>query len=139
MRAAADEHGWALDYGAIAMIWRGGCIIRATFLSKIRDAYERDPALANLLLDPYFTDIVHSGQREWREVVATAATIGIPVPAFSSALSYYDSYRSATLSANMLQAQRDYFGAHTYRRVDRDGIFHTEWLAGDKPPARQLG
>ena len=121
------------------MIWRGGCIIRAKFLSKIRDAYQRDPALANLLLDPYFTDIVHRGQREWREVVATAATIGIPVPAFSSALSYYDSYRSATLSANMLQAQRDYFGAHTYRRVDRDGIFHTEWLAGDKPPARQLG
>ena len=139
MRAAADEHGWALDYGTIAMIWRGGCIIRAKFLSKIRDAYQRDPALANLLLDPYFTDIVHSGQREWREVVATAATIGIPVPAFSSALSYYDSYRSATLSANMLQAQRDYFGAHTYRRVDRDGVFHTEWLAGDKPPARQLG
>ena len=139
MRAAAAQHGWALDYGAIAMIWRGGCIIRAKFLSKIRDAYQRDPALANLLLDPYFTDIVHRGQREWREVVATAATIGIPVPAFSSALSYYDSYRSATLSANMLQAQRDYFGAHTYRRVDRDGIFHTEWLAGDKPPARQLG
>ena len=139
MRAAAAEHGWNLDYGAIAMIWRGGCIIRAKFLSKIKDAYERDPALANLLLDPYFTDIVHRGQEQWREVVATAATIGIPVPAFSSALSYFDSYRSATLSANMLQAQRDYFGAHTYRRVDRDGVFHTEWLAGQSPPARLIG
>ena len=139
MRAAAAEHGWDLDYGAIAMIWRGGCIIRAKFLSKIRDAYERDPALANLLLDPYFTDIVHGGQERWREVVATAATIGIPVPAFSSALSYYDSYRSANLPANLLQAQRDYFGAHTYRRVDRDGVFHTEWLAGQSPPARPIG
>ncbi len=139
MRAAAAEHGWDLDFGAIAMIWRGGCIIRAKFLSKIKDAYERDPALANLLLDPYFTDIVHRGQDQWRQVVATAATIGIPVPAFSSALSYYDSYRSATLSANMLQAQRDYFGAHTYRRVDRGGVYHTEWLAGSSPPARRIG
>ena len=139
MRAAAQEHEWDLDYGAIAMIWRGGCIIRAKFLGKIKEAYDRDPALANLLLDPYFTAIVHDGQREWREVVATAATIGIPVPAFSSALSYYDSYRSATLSANMIQAQRDYFGAHTYGRTDRAGVFHTEWLAGAQPPARQLG
>jgi 6-phosphogluconate dehydrogenase len=130
MRAAAQEHEWDLDYGAIAMIWRGGCIIRAKFLGKIKDAYDRDPALANLLLDPYFTAIVHDGQREWREVVATAATIGIPVPAFSSALSYYDSYRSATLSANMIQAQRDYFGAHTYQRIDRDGVFHTRWESG---------
>ena len=138
MRAAAQEQGWDLDYGAIAMIWRGGCIIRAKFLGKIKEAYEREPALANLLLDPYFTDIVHDGQREWREVVATAATIGIPVPALSSALSYYDSYRSANLSANMIQAQRDYFGAHTYGRVDRPGVFHTEWLAGAQPPARQL-
>ena len=138
MRAAAQEHEWDLDYGAIAMIWRGGCIIRAKFLGKIKEAYDRDPALANLLLDPYFTEIVHDGQREWREVVATAATIGIPVPAFSSALSYYDSYRSATLSANMIQAQRDYFGAHTYGRTDRPGVFHTEWLAGAQPPARQL-
>ena len=136
MRAAAQEHHWDLDYGAIAMIWRGGCIIRANFLSKIKDAYEREPALANLLLDPYFTEIVHHAQQQWREVVATAATIGIPVPAFSSALSYFDSYRSATLSANMIQAQRDYFGAHTYQRVDRAGVFHTEWLAGDQAPAR---
>ena len=138
MRAAAQDHGWALDYGAIAMIWRGGCIIRAKFLGKIKDAYDRDPALANLLLDPYFAAIVHDGQREWREVVATAATIGIPVPAFASALSYYDSYRSATLPANLIQAQRDYFGAHTYRRVDRPGVFHTDWLAGAQAPARQL-
>ena len=138
MRAAAQEHEWDLDYGAIAMIWRGGCIIRAKFLGKIKEAYDRDPALANLLLDPYFTAIVHDGQRQWREVVATAATIGIPVPAFSSALSYYDSYRSATLSANLIQAQRDYFGAHTYGRVDRAGVFHTEWLGGAQPPARQL-
>ena len=139
MRAAAQEREWDLDYGAIAMIWRGGCIIRAKFLSKIKDAYDRNPALANLLLDPYFTDIVHRGQQQWREVVATAATVGIPAPGFSSALSYYDSYRSATLSANLLQAQRDYFGAHTYRRVDSAGVFHTEWLAGQRPPARQVG
>ncbi len=128
MRAAGEEYKWDLDYGRIAMIWRGGCIIRAHFLNRIKEAYDRNPRLANLLLDPYFKDIIDRTQANWRRVVATAAETGIPVPAFSSALAYYDSYRSARLPANLLQAQRDYFGAHTYERVDRPGIFHTEWL-----------
>jgi 6-phosphogluconate dehydrogenase len=128
MRAASEEYEWNLRYGDIAMIFRGGCIIRAQFLQKIKDAYDRDPHLANLLLDSYFKEIVESYQSALREVLGIAIQQGIPVPAFSSALAYYDSYRTETLPANLLQAQRDYFGAHTYQRVDREGIFHTEWL-----------
>ncbi|KYG34382.1 NADP-dependent phosphogluconate dehydrogenase [Alkalihalobacillus trypoxylicola] len=129
MRAASDENDWNLRYGDIAMIFRGGCIIRAQFLQKIKDAYDRDSELANLLLDPYFKDIVENYQGALREVLALAVQSGIPVPSFSSALAYYDSYRTETLPANLLQAQRDYFGAHTYQRVDKEGIFHTEWLS----------
>jgi len=128
MRAAGQEYNWNLRFGEIAMIWRGGCIIRAHFLNRIKEAYDRDPRLANLLLDPYFKEIIDRTQANWRRVVATAAETGIPVPAFSSALAYYDSYRSARLPANLLQAQRDYFGAHTYERVDKPGVFHTEWI-----------
>jgi 6-phosphogluconate dehydrogenase len=109
------------------MLWRAGCIIRAQFLGKIKEAYDRQPNLANLLLDPYFAQVLTSYQSAWRHVVAVAAEHGVPVPAFMSALSYFDSYRSATLPANLLQAQRDYFGAHTYRRVDKEGVFHTQW------------
>jgi 6-phosphogluconate dehydrogenase len=127
MQAAAAEYDWELHPGEIAMIWRGGCIIRAKFLAKIKEAYDRDPGLPNLLLDDYFRRIVLESQSAWRRVVITATELGIPVPAFSSALSYFDAYRSARLWANMIQAQRDYFGAHTYRRLDREGTFHTEW------------
>lgn len=127
MKAAADEYGWNLDFGAISMIWRGGCIIRAKFLTKINEAYKRNPALSNLLMDEYFKDIVNNSQDEWRHVVSAATELGIPVPGFSSALMYFDSYRNGRLSANMIQAQRDYFGAHTYKRVDKEGTFHTEW------------
>ena len=128
MREAGKEFGWKLDFGGISMIWRGGCIIRAQFLHRIKDAYDRDPELPNLLLDPYFKEIVESAQPSWREVVAASSMMGLPVPAFSSALCYFDSYRRARLSANLIQAQRDYFGAHTYERVDKPGTFHTEWL-----------
>jgi 6-phosphogluconate dehydrogenase len=128
MRAASEEYNWDLQYGEIAMIFRGGCIIRAQFLQKIKDAYDHDPALKNLLLDPYFKEIVESYQHALREIVANAVQLGIPVPCFSAAVSYYDSYRTDTLPANLLQAQRDYFGAHTYERIDRDGIFHTNWM-----------
>lgn len=128
MRAASEENDWNLRYGDIAMIFRGGCIIRAQFLQKIKDAYDRDPALANLLLDPYFKEIVETYQTSLRKVLAIAMERGIPVPGFASALAYYDSYRTETLPANLLQAQRDYFGAHTYQRIDKEGIFHTEWL-----------
>jgi 6-phosphogluconate dehydrogenase len=127
LRAAAQEYHWDLHVGEIAMIWRGGCIIRARFLSKIKDAFDRDPKLANLLLDPYFREVIERGQARWRKVVATAVELGVPLPAFSSALSYYDSYRTDRLPANLIQAQRDYFGAHTYERIDRPGTFHTEW------------
>ena len=128
MRAASDEYGWDLRYGDIAMIFRGGCIIRARFLQNIKDAYDRDPALRNLLLDPYFQNIVESYQGAWREVVALAVTNGVPVPAFASALAYFDSYRTERLPANLLQAQRDYFGAHTFKRVDKEGTFHFNWM-----------
>ncbi|WP_028403012.1 NADP-dependent phosphogluconate dehydrogenase [Ectobacillus panaciterrae] len=128
MRAASDEYEWNLRYGDIAMIFRGGCIIRAQFLQKIKDAYDRNLSLANLLLDPYFKEIVENYQSALRRVLAVAIERGIPVPSFSSALAYYDSYRTETLPANLLQAQRDYFGAHTYQRVDKEGIFHTEWF-----------
>ncbi|WP_043930693.1 NADP-dependent phosphogluconate dehydrogenase [Bacillus sp. EB01] len=127
MRAASEEYGWDLRYGDIAMIFRGGCIIRAQFLQKIKDAYDRDPGLKNLLLDPYFKEIVEGYQGALRETIATAVVNGIPVPCFASGLAYYDSYRTESLPANLLQAQRDYFGAHTYERIDKDGIFHTEW------------
>jgi 6-phosphogluconate dehydrogenase len=127
MRAAGEEYNWKLNFGAIAMIWRGGCIIRARFLNRIKEAYDRKGDLANLLLDPYFRDIIEKNQASWRKVVATAAELGVPVPAFASALSYYDSYRRERLPANLLQAQRDYFGAHTYQRIDKEGIFHSTW------------
>jgi len=128
MRAASEEYNWNLQYGNIAMIFRGGCIIRAQFLQRIKDAYDRDPNLKNLLLDPYFKDVVENYQDAWRQVVATAVASGIPVPAFASALAYYDSYRTERLPANLLQAQRDYFGAHTFERVDKEGTFHFQWF-----------
>jgi 6-phosphogluconate dehydrogenase len=126
---AAKEHGWQLDLGNIALLWRGGCIIRAAFLDRIKEAYEHAPGLANLLLAEYFRDAIADAQQAWRRVVATAVTCGVPVPAFSSALAWYDGYRSARLPANLLQAQRDYFGAHTYERIDRPRgeFFHTNW------------
>ncbi|ARK30559.1 NADP-dependent phosphogluconate dehydrogenase [Halalkalibacter krulwichiae] len=128
MKVASEEYNWNLDLGAISMIFRGGCIIRARFLQNIKEAYDRDANLTNLLLDPYFQEIVESYQEAARDVVATAVKLGIPVPGLASALAYYDSYRTATLPANLLQAQRDYFGAHTYQRVDKEGIFHTNWM-----------
>jgi 6-phosphogluconate dehydrogenase len=128
MRAASEEYNWDLQYGNIAMIFRGGCIIRARFLQNIKDAYDRDANLKNLLLDSYFRGIVDNYQDAWRQVIATAVTRGIPVPAFASALAYYDSYRTERLPANLLQAQRDYFGAHTFQRLDKEGSFHYNWL-----------
>ncbi|WP_413376427.1 NADP-dependent phosphogluconate dehydrogenase [Alkalihalobacillus sp. 1P02AB] len=128
MKAASEENDWNLRYGDIAMIFRGGCIIRAQFLQKIKEAYDNEANLANLLLDPYFKEIVENYQGSLREVLGLAIQSGIPVPAFSSALAYYDSYRTETLPANLLQAQRDYFGAHTYQRIDKEGVFHTEWF-----------
>jgi 6-phosphogluconate dehydrogenase len=125
MRAAAKEYKWKLNYGEIALVWRQGCIIRARFLGNIRDAFDSNPELANLLLDPYFKKVVINAQKAWREVIKTAVELGIPVPAMSTALNYFDAYRSARLPANLLQAQRDYFGAHTYERVDKPrGEFH---------------
>jgi 6-phosphogluconate dehydrogenase len=134
LQAAAEEHVWDLKYGEIALLWRGGCIIRAAFLERIKEAFDRDPKLENLLLDPYFKDAVESRQDAWRHVVSTAAQIGIPIPAFSAALSYYDGYRSERLPHNLLQAQRDYFGSHTYERIDKEGIFHTDWLQARRDP-----
>ena len=130
MRMAAEEYGWDLNFGQIALMWRNGCIIRAQFLGKIKDAYDRDPNLSNLLLDPYFQSAIKDNQDSWRKVVSKAVELGLPIPAFSSALAYYDSYRSERLPANLLQAQRDYFGAHTYERVDspRGQFFHTKWI-----------
>src|SRR6185312_12181697 len=128
LQAAAKEHDWPLDYGNIALLWRGGCIIRARFLERIKEAFDADRQLENLLLAPYFTKAVEQAQAAWRHVVSTAFTLGIPVPAFSTALTYYDGYRSPRLPANLLQAQRDYFGAHTYERTDKPGTFHTDWL-----------
>jgi 6-phosphogluconate dehydrogenase len=134
LRAAAAEHEWPLDYGLCALLWRGGCIIRAVFLDRIKEAFDADPNLENLLLAPYFRDAIHQSQDAWRNVVATAARLGIPTPAFSTALAYYDGYRRDRLPANLLQAQRDYFGAHTYERTDRPGTFHTEWLTERRAP-----
>jgi 6-phosphogluconate dehydrogenase len=131
MREAAVEYGWKLAFGDIALLWRAGCIIRSRFLEDIAAAFARDPALENLLLDPFFSDAIAQAQTGWRRTVGQAVTLGIAVPALSSALAFYDGYRSAVLPANLLQAQRDYFGAHTYRRIDRPGVvFHTHW-AGD--------
>jgi 6-phosphogluconate dehydrogenase len=134
MEAAAKEHDWALEYGPIALLWRGGCIIRARFLDRIKEAFEVNDALENLLLAPYFTQAVEKAQPAWRRVVATAVEMGIPTPAFSAALAYYDGYRQPRLPANLLQAQRDYFGAHTYARVDKPGMFHSDWLHMRKEP-----
>jgi 6-phosphogluconate dehydrogenase len=132
MRAASDEYKWNLNYGSIAMIFRGGCIIRARFLQNIKDAYDRDLALKNLLLDEYFGEIVTNYQDAWRKVITIAVTRGIPVPGFASALAYYDSYRTERLPANLLQAQRDYFGAHTFERVDKEGSFHFQWMENNE-------
>ncbi|MBN2325462.1 MAG: NADP-dependent phosphogluconate dehydrogenase [Spirochaetes bacterium] len=128
LKAASEAYGWKLDLGLIAQVWRNGCIIRAKFLDRIKTAFDRDPGLANLLLDSFFTKAVENNQKNWRWVVSTAAKLGVPVPSLSSSLAYYDSFRSETLPANLLQAMRDYFGAHTYERVDREGSFHTEWI-----------
>ncbi len=129
MREAAKEYGWDLNYGGIALMWRGGCIIRSVFLGKIKEAFDTNKELTNLLLDPYFKEKVEAAQEGWRRVVGAAIANGIPVPAFATALSYYDGYRSERLPANLLQAQRDYFGAHTYERIDkpRGEFFHTNW------------
>ena len=128
-REAAREHGWNLNYGGVALMWRGGCIIRSAFLGRIKDAFDREPGLDNLLLDPYFAGEVDAAQAGWRRVIATAVELGVPVPAYSTALAFYDGYRSGRLPANLIQAQRDYFGAHTYERTDkpRGEFFHTNW------------
>ena len=129
MREAAKEYKWNLNYGGIALMWRGGCIIRSVFLGKIKEAFDKKPDLENLLLDPFFTGIIEDAQDSWRRVVAAAVQNGIAAPAFASALAYFDGYRSERLPANLLQAQRDYFGAHTYERIDkaRGEFFHTNW------------
>ncbi|MBT8369400.1 MAG: decarboxylating NADP(+)-dependent phosphogluconate dehydrogenase, partial [Deltaproteobacteria bacterium] len=134
LQAASEEHGWDLNFGELALMWRGGCIIRAAFLERIKEAFDRSPNLENLLLDSYFTEAVELCQAGWRKVVSTAARIGIPTPAISAALNYYDGYRCERLPHNLLQAQRDYFGAHTYERVDEEGVFHSEWLQMRKEP-----
>src|SRR5437868_1654787 len=134
--ASAGSH-WNLNFGDIATIWRGGCIIRAKFLNRIKEAYERNPALHNLLLDQYFTGIIGRTQDNWRVAVATAVRHGVAVPAFSASLAYFDSYRSARLPSNLLQAQRDFFGAHTYERIDKPGVFHTEWMESDGKPTEK--
>ncbi|KOR13599.1 6-phosphogluconate dehydrogenase [Staphylococcus carnosus] len=127
MRKASEEHNWNLQLGDLAMIWRAGCIIRARFLQKIKDAYDNNSELQNLLLDPYFTDVVTNYQSALRDVVAESVANGIPTPGFAASINYYDSYRSENLPANLIQAQRDYFGAHTYQRKDQEGTFHTHW------------
>lgn len=129
MKLAAAENGWTLDFGSVAMMWRGGCIIRAAFLDDIKAAYDAQPELGNLLLAPYFANLMESHQGAWRQVISVAVLGGVWIPAFSSALAYYDGYRSARLPTNILQAQRDYFGAHTYERIDkpRGEFFHTNW------------
>ena len=135
MTAASRANNWGLKLGEIAMIFRGGCIIRARFLQKIFEAYQRRADLPNLLLDPYFAGVIEQAQANWRAIVARAAVEGVPVPAFASALSYFDSYRSAALPANLLQAQRDYFGSHTYERTDgpRGKFYHLDWTAPGRP------
>jgi 6-phosphogluconate dehydrogenase len=132
LRAASREYGYGLNYSELARIWRGGCIIRARFLDDVRAAFAEDPELPNLLLAPFFREAVASRQAAWRQVLRTAIELGIPTPALSASLAYFDSYRSARLPANLIQAQRDYFGAHTYERVDKEGVFHTEWTSKAK-------
>jgi len=127
LRAASDEYGFGIHYDEIARIWKGGCIIRAQLLNEIQQAYRRDPALPNLMLDDAFTEAVNARQASWRQVVQVARQLGVPCPALSASLDYYESLRSERLPANLVQAQRDYFGAHTYRRIDKDGVFHTQW------------
>jgi 6-phosphogluconate dehydrogenase len=128
LEAAAKEHKWPLNYGSIAMLWRGGCIIRARFLDRIKEAFDADPKLENLLLAPYFTKAIEEAQAGWRRAVTVAVERGIPMPAFSAALAYFDGFRRERLPANLLQAQRDYFGAHTYQRTDRPGTHHSDWI-----------
>ncbi len=128
LRAASAEYNWRLNFGEIALLWRGGCIIRARFLEHIKTAYDQDGNLPNLLISPFFARVLAQAQDNWRLVVKTCKEMGVPTPAFSASLDYYDSYRQAVLPANLIQAQRDYFGAHTYERIDRPGVFHTEWL-----------
>src|SRR5207248_4103388 len=135
--AASHQYKWDLNFGDIATIWRGGCIIRAKFLNRIVEAYNRDPALHNLMLDSYFRDIIAGTQENWRVAVSNAVEHGVAVPAFSASLAYFDSYRSARLPSNLLQAQRDFFGAHTYERVDKPGVFHTEWIESDHKPTQK--
>jgi 6-phosphogluconate dehydrogenase len=127
--AASKQYGWNLNFGDIATIWRGGCIIRAKFLNRIKEAFDRNPQLENLMLDPFFGEILEKSQGNWRFAISQAIQAGVAVPAFSASLGYFDSYRQERLPANLLQAQRDYFGAHTYERIDKPGTFHTEWLA----------
>ena len=129
MRSASEEYNWNLNYGGIALMWRGGCIIRSVFLGKIKDAFDNNPDIRNIMLDPYFTEKILNAQAGWRHVVTEAVKAGIPVPAFTTALCYFDGFRSERLPANLLQAQRDYFGAHTYERIDkpRGEFFHTNW------------
>src|SRR5437667_4284929 len=137
LRSGSATYEWNLNLSDIATIWRGGCIIRAKFLNRIVEAYQRDPALHNLLLDRYFTRAIKKTQPKWRLVVSTAIKFGVPVPAFSASLTYYDSYRSARLPANLLQGQRDFFGAHTYERIDKPGVFHTDWTESEQKPAEK--
>ena len=135
LQEASKEMDWGLNYGDCALLWRGGCIIRAQFLDRIKEAFDANPNLENLLLHPYFKQAIENAQEGWRSVVMAATQLGLPTPAFTTALSYYDSYRLARLPSNLLQAQRDYFGAHTYQRLDREGIFHSEWLDLRKEPS----
>lgn len=128
-RKASEENGWNLNYGEIAMIFRGGCIIRAQFLNKIKEAYDRNPDLKNILLDEYFKEIIEDYESDWRKAISLGIEHGIPLPAFTSAISYFDGYRQKDSNANLIQAQRDYFGAHTFERVDKDGDFHYEWIS----------
>ena len=136
LRAASGEYNWGLKYGELAMLWRGGCIIRAAFLEHIKGAFDKEPQLENLMLDAYFQEAIESSQTGWRSAVSTAVRIGIPIPAISAALAYYDGYRCERLPHNLPQAQRDYFGAHTYERIDREGVFHTDWLGMRREPEK---
>ncbi len=134
LQAASNEHKWGLDLGNLAMLWRGGCIIRARFLERIKEAFDADKNLENLLLAPYFRQALEKAQSAWRHVVESAVRLGIWTPAFMTALSYYDGIRQNRLPINLLQAQRDYFGAHTYQRIDKPGTFHSEWLELRRQP-----
>jgi 6-phosphogluconate dehydrogenase len=135
--AASHQYKWNLNFSDIATIWRGGCIIRAKFLNRIVEAYKRDPGLHNLLLDSFFSDVIAKTQSNWRIAVSAGVDHAVPLPAFGASLAYFDSYRSARLPANLLQAQRDFFGAHTYERIDKPGVFHTEWIESDHKPAQK--